>query len=377
MIKVHTRTLVALALAALVSLPAVRASAQEKTEKKWYNSVKVKGDVRVRYERIDQEDRALRNRGRIRARLGAAAKPSDELDVEIGIATGSKNDPVSRNQTFTGGFTPKEFLLDYAYVDWHPNQIKGLSLQGGKLKNPFTTVSDIIWDGDVTPEGAALKYVIGADWKLGLVGGAFAVEERSADDDTMLYGAQAKVQGPLSERVKATVGVSYYSFQEVSGKPLIDPAGKSSSHGNSYVQVVEDGETNKLYAYDYQMIEPFASLSFAFPIPVMAFANYCVNTDPDDNNIAYAAGLKLGAAKDPNSWELAYMYKKVEKDATLGLLTDSDAWGGGTDGKGHKISATYQISKNWKAGITYFISKKNLADEADYNRLQLDLVAKF
>lgn len=369
--------LVITTMAAVMSVMTAGAQEAKKEEKKWYDSVKIKGDVRVRHERIDEENKDVRNRERIRARLGANAKVSEEVDAAIGIASGSPDDPVSRNQTLTGGFTAKDFLLDYAYVDWHPNVIKGLNLLGGKMIRPFDAVSDIIWDGDVTPEGAALKYAFGEGWKVNVVGGAFAVEERSAADDTMLYGAQVKLSGSLAENLLAAIGVSYYQFENVQGFAVLDPAGKKSSYGNSVNSVVEDGKTNKLYKYGYELVEPFVSLSVTSPVPVTVFANYVNNMDPDDDNVGYAAGAKLGKANDPGTFELSYTYKKVEKDATLGLLTDSDAWGGGTDGKAHVISAGYQISKNWQAGITYFISKKGIEKDVDYTRLQLDLVAKF
>lgn len=376
--RTYVKTLSTLALAAVISLPAGSARAQEKKEKQnWYDTVKVGGDVRVRYERIDEDGKDVRNRARIRARLGASGKANEDVDVKIGLATGSADDPVSRNQTLTEGFTPKDILLDYAFVDWHPAQIEGLSLLGGKLINPFEAVTDVIWDGDVTPEGGAVKYTLGDEWKAQLVGAALTLEERSSDDDSMVYGAQLKLSGALSEMLSLAAGVSYYQFSNIEGFDVIDPAGKKSSYGNSTRSVVEDGVTNKVYAYEYQLVEPFVSLTANTPVPVTVFANYVRNTEPDDDNTGYGTGVKLGKAKDPGSFELSYLYKKVEKDATLGLLTDSDAWGGGTDGKAHKISAAYQINKNWQAGVTYFIATKGLEKDVDYNRLQLDLVAKF
>ena len=62
------------------------------------------------------------------------------------------------------------------------------------------------------------------------------------------------------------------------------------------------------------------------------------------------------------------------------MLTDSDRWGGGTDGKGHKIYGKYQIMKNLQAGVSYFKDKKKISDAAkttDYDRMQIDLVASF
>ena len=77
---------------------------------------------------------------------------------------------------------------------------------------------------------------------------------------------------------------------------------------------------------------------------------------------------------------MGYSYAELQKDATLGALTDSDRWGGGTDGKGHKFVAKYQIKKNLQIGASYFLDDKVIADASkttDYNRMQLDLIASF
>ena len=73
-------------------------------------------------------------------------------------------------------------------------------------------------------------------------------------------------------------------------------------------------------------------------------------------------------------------YTKLEKDATLGMFTDSDRWGGGTDGKGSKFYGKYQIMKNLQACVTFFLDQKKISAAdggTDYNRLQLDVQASF
>jgi len=344
----------------------------------WYENTKVKGDVRFRLERVDEDGKDNRDRARVRARLGAYTKVNDEVDVGIGLATGSSSDPVSRNQTLTGGFGPKDFLLDLAYVDYHPEMIKGLNLIGGKMKNPFIAVTDYIWDGDLTPEGAALKYKLGTEVQFLANAGAFWLEERSSDDEAMLYGAQAGLKMSPADKVTVLAGVSYYKFEHLEDYPLIDGSGKMSSFGNSKKSVVDSaGKTNFLYATEYGSIEPFVQLDFDLGVPVSLFGTFVSNQDADSDNKGYSFGGKLGKAKDPNTFELAYDYRRLEKDAWVGALADSDSWNGGTDGKGHKVSFKYQLQKNWQAGVTYFMDKKGLDKEVDYKRIQLDLVASF
>ncbi|MDH3994746.1 MAG: putative porin, partial [Gammaproteobacteria bacterium] len=69
----------------------------------------------------------------------------------------------------------------------------------------------------------------------------------------------------------------------------------------------------------------------------------------------------------------------LEADATLGLVTDSDFMGGGTDGKGHKFTGKYALAKKWTVGATYFDGTRgqDLGNDADYQRLMLDTVFKY
>lgn len=49
--------------------------------------------------------------------------------------------------------------------------------------------------------------------------------------------------------------------------------------------------------------------------------------------MGYQAGVIVGKASDPQSWEAAYFYKLVETDATVADLADSDFGNGGTNRK--------------------------------------------
>ena len=101
--------------------------------------------------------------------------------------------------------------------------------------------------------------------------------------------------------------------------------------------------------------------------------------DAADLDTAWAAGLKVGKASSPGTWELGYTYQDVEADALLGLVTDSDFAGGGTDANGHILRGAWAVNKQWKIGFTYFDNQRNMdvGDEEDYQRLMLDTAFKF
>jgi len=109
------------------------------------------------------------------------------------------------------------------------------------------------------------------------------------------------------------------------------------------------------------------------------FADFVVNTDVDENDTGYLFGAKYGSAKAPGTWDVSYFYEKLEADAVVGLITDSDFGGGGTDAKGHAIQGTYAFHDNWNFRATYFINDIALSsgNPRDFDRLMLDLAFKY
>ena len=77
----------------------------------WTDRIKIDGDFRYRYERIDPEGSDTRSRNRIRARANIRADVADNTEVGFGLATGGE-DPVSTNQTLGGGGTSKGVVAE-------------------------------------------------------------------------------------------------------------------------------------------------------------------------------------------------------------------------------------------------------------------------
>ncbi len=371
---------VLLALAA-VSCMASYASAQEAKKETWSDKLTLKGDLRYRYEYIDQEGKTERTRNRIRARVGLEAKPSDEVKVGVGLSTSEGGDPVSSNQTLGDGGSRKDIYFDYAYLSYSPVEVKGLKLTGGKMHNPFYMPADLVFDGDLNPEGVALQYTLGvADgFDLSVNGGYIWLEERSSDeDDAMMTGAQL-VAALKTEGMTAKFGAGLYTFNNVEGYGLL--VDETKAYGNDTVGGEEDLVTGEesplLYATGFDIMDLAAEIGLNVGIPVKLYGDYAVNNDADADDTGYMAGIKLGATKEPGSVSLDYNYRELEANAVLGAWTDSDFIGGGTDGKGHKISLAVQLTKVLTGAVTYFKNDKGLENSKDYDRLQVDVSAKF
>ncbi|MFA4986838.1 MAG: putative porin [Candidatus Brocadiia bacterium] len=352
----------------LVIVLAPRVAAAEDNKTAWAEKIKVYGDFRYRHEMIDEEGKDTRTRHRIRARIGVAVALSEEVNLDFRLATGG-TDPVSTNQSLGEGFSTKTFDLDYAMFTYSPVGFKGFSILGGKVKSPYLVPggSQLVWDGDLTPEGLAIKYApsIGKA-TLTVALGTFWVEERKAAADELLTGAQVSVKVPFEKGASLTLGVSYYSYSGIQGRaPTVGASGNSV-----------EGSWN--YLFGYKIAEGLAEFAFSVKeFPLMVFGDYMSNSEADDNKKAYMVGFRVNKVRDPGSWEVTYNYRRVEKDAVLGQFCDSDFIGGGTNGTGHTVGLTYQVSKAASFGITYMLDKKGVTSGTDYKRLQVDVNFKF
>lgn len=334
----------------------------------WVDKISMKGDFRYRHEWIDEAGKDTRDRQRIRARLYIDAQVTDTVKVKTGLATGS-DDPVSTNETLDNGFSTKDIKLDQAYFEWTPESAGGLAVWGGKMKMPFEAPekSDLVWDGDLSPEGLALLFRSDDSPFFATLSGLW-VDEKSSADDAFLYGAQAGLQ--FKGDVTFTLGASYYTYTEAKGfAPYYDPM---VAFGN---KVDMDGN----YINDFDIMEAFiAAKTKLGDLPFAIYAHYVTNGDADDDDTGYLAGFSLGSAKDAGQWAFKYNYRKLEANAVVGAFTDSDSGGGGTDIKGHKIGLEIGLAKNWTAGITYFMNDKKISTSSvDYDRGQIDLVFKY
>ena len=348
----------------------------------WTDRVSLDGDFRYRYERIDADGSDTRRRNRIRARTNITADVSDDVEVGFGLATGG-DDPVSTNQTLGGGGSSKGVALNLAYADW--NVMDGMHVIAGKFKNPLMRVAkqQLMWDGDWTPEGIAMTYK--RDWYFVNALGTYLESDSRRGNDAFNWGAQFGATGECGG-AKITGGVGYFSIS-AKGKttPYGDPSDPGDYFGNTAVQL--DGQAcgttpdaTCVYLYDYMLTEVFAEAAFDLgDWPTVVFFDYVNNSDADANDTGWTLGTRFGQAKDRGQFEFTYLYADKEADAVLGLLTDSDFAGGGSDNNGHFLQVNYGIAKNWTVGAQFFFNETDVASgsKSDYNRFMLDMQWKW
>lgn len=333
----------------------------------WTERMHWKGDFRPRYEYIDAEGKDSRNRNRIRARAELVAEISPTMVVGIGLASGSE-DPVSSNQTLGGGGSTKGLNLDLAYFDWKASQ--NMIVGAGKFKNPIkrTGGHNFLMDSDWRPEGINFRWA-GERLYFNSMFNYFEGDSKKGTEPT--YFMQGGIKLKPTDGLSLKLGAGYTVIDATAHSSFL---GDGDFFGNSFNPITDK------YLYDYHVVQGFAEFGFnLFDLPVLVFGDIIHNTEAPTNNDGYAVGFRLGKVKNPGDWDFRLAYQDLEADATLGLITDSDFGGGGTDVRGFVFKGGYGIAKNWTTNMTYILSENNLAagDPRDFDRLQLDLKFKF
>jgi hypothetical protein len=343
----------------------------------WASRIKMKGDVRFRWENVNAGD-IKKDRERIRARLAFLAKVNDEVDTEIRIATGT-GDRRSTNQTLGGSFDNKELWLDRAYIDWHPDWAYGTHAYLGKIKQVWYKEADMVWDNDINPEGVALKYshqFADTGLEMTAVGGYYIlvdsvdgegnVYQFSGDMDMFHVGLSGHMM--FNDTLSGNLGFNTYLYDDEDGN---NNAGSSLSDGNL-------GGKGNSSQQKFSVYETAASLLIKTDwLPIKLYGQYAFNSEARSGE---DTGWLIGANTKWKGFKLDYNYRYMEKNFAPGVFIDSDFNGGNTAAKGHKLKLAYTISKNFSVGAAYFAAQRfeNTAPDArNYDTFQMDLKAKF
>lgn len=340
----------------------------------WAANTQLKGDVRVRHENIHIEDEPDsggrdKDRQRIRARLGAFTQVNPEVEAGIQIASGGSKDARSTNQDLSDYFNKKDLWLDLAYIDFHPLQVPGLKVFGGKMKQPWVSLGDVIWDGDINPEGGAVTYSrkFGMNELFGSAGYYVLQDNIDGDGvqfehDLRLYAGQVGTRFFPGDSFKVTLGGSVYAYDKDEDSAALRVNGNTTD--------------------EFRLYEAFGQLDvIGLPLPLSLYGQYVINGAArgmdDDQDQAWLVGV-MTRLFDVG---VDYNYRDVQRNGVVGAFTDSDFASGYVGSRGHKLKLKYDLGKNFAVGATYFMAESDVAsrftDNASVNTLQVDVEAKF
>lgn len=379
------------------------------------------GDVRGRYESFyfDNANGVDRQRFRYRLRFGATMSLTDDFEAGFrltsseGATGGSGGDPISGNTTMQDNGSKKFIYLDTAYAKWKAINTPDLMLAAtiGKMDNPFA-FSDLVFDGDYTPEGAALQlaYSLTSQHSLKFNGGAFLLDELGAQsEDPYLYGGQLRLESAWNTKWASSLGVGWLAIENEQGLAgtvgtTVNPVpnqNRGNTRGPSANTSV--GALANALVYDFHPVIADAAVTYTldkFPLyhgafPIKLAGDFMHNPNAGSENQAWSAGVTFGKAGKKGLWEFSYRYKYLEANAWYEEFTDSDFgafyqtvpagdtgnYGSGTNVKGHVLKAAYSPYDALTLGVTAFftelINPNPLASESKTTRIQMDASLKF
>jgi len=440
----------------------------------WVNKVKISGDVRLRDElNLYADDNAEtlsganlyadilelndeggfacrivdptcgvlntsedRNRFRARARLGIQARLTDNLKFAMRVATSNDFSPVSTNQTLGNTGQGYEVQLDHVYLQYD-GMNRGFNwgtFTAGRIPNPWFS-TDLVWDEDLSFEGAAMTLRHRLAGKGDLLAmqdqskqifmtlGVFPIDEfEISSRDKWLAGAQVGAEMEFANQTKARLGVAYYDYMNITGKPnqlgstLNDfTAPEFVQKGNLLFDIANDTNLNGVddedrlaLASDYNIVNITGEIDFAqlAPYHVVLGLDVAKNVGYDEDEIldrigSVAAAFRNGGAaagtllKDRTwgysadllvgwpqmnklwDWQVFGSYKYLQRDAVLDAFTDSDFHLGGTDAQGYIVGGKLGLAKDvWLRG-RWLSANEIDGSPLGIDVLQLDLNAKF
>ncbi|NOY22138.1 MAG: porin [Acidobacteria bacterium] len=305
------------------------------------------GDLRLRYEYRDQDNVMNRGRARFRLRFNVKTKIDDNWSVGFRLASGSNNDPTSTNQSMDDNFTEKSIWIDRVYAVYKQGYF---TFTGGKMANPFVS-TNIIWDKDINPEGAAEQWFFGKTGYVTL--SQMVLNENSAESDAYLVA----VQGGLKFRY-FSFNLAWYSFNNyVENAP--------AARGNLF----ENGTEYTLIDF---LVKAHATDNLSF------WAEYVRNTNANDtistgNKENTAIGI--GFSYRYEDWKFKAKYADIEPNAVAGAFSDSDF--GYANRKGLKLAVERRLRKRVAFEVAFFDTKQSTDSENSAKTVQFDLKFKF
>jgi len=330
--------------------------------------IALKGDIRLRNQIEKKDGSEQRTRQRIQIRLKGKADVSDQTQVKFGLATGSA-DQRSTNQTLENSFQTPDIRLNYAFVSH--KMTDELTVFGGKMKNPLWTPSDLLWDSDINPDGAAFRYSRNMDlFELVLSTGVFVLDEQEKASDPFLIAIQPIAKMMIGD-IKATGGLGIYFTKNVNKNKNLGYKEDTDDYGNNrdkeYVTVVLSGQLDIYDQLGLELIRPFAELV------------YNTNNPASNAEKGGIAGVKFGH-KNVNgfkTWQVKASYRYLQSDAWLDVLPDSDAYGGETNSKGVEVALKYGLTKAVAVGLDIYSMDVISGSSEKQTLAQLDLSVKF
>ncbi|MEI6715961.1 MAG: putative porin [Verrucomicrobiota bacterium] len=348
--------------------------------------LKLSGDARLRFQHdindaqapstIDTNNVSQADRFRLRLRINADYKVSDNFFAGFGLQTNQAND--SGMQTFASGNNNGDYFQNYniylnkAFIGWNP--IAGVTLIGGKQRNPFYT-TDLVWDADINPTGFTERIDLNKvfnfnGFELALVAGQLAVSDNPESNpsartnrDGYIHEVQLIASAQVNAAIKATVAPAFYFTNGASVN------GNGGGANNGTVGTTNWATTDALQGLKVVLLPGDIGFKlvgkktkFLWDVAYNLDARrrdgvYAVGANNVDyagrDKLAWLVGFEIGENKNKGDWSFLANYRQIGLAAIDPLINDSDWAASNTNVAGYKASLRYNLGKATTLALTY------------------------
>jgi hypothetical protein len=346
-----------IACVAGVALLSSNASAQQESDSPW----SIYGDARVRAEFNDTEGGSDRHRMRMRLRAGAKYQASDSLKFNLRFVTGNSDDPNSVHQDAGDAFDTFNVSLDRLHFDWTMSE--HVNMVFGKFGNPVfrnPIYGELVWDGDVAPEGLAFVCDYDAfDFSFG----QYAVAENTNGQSEDAWMSVTSFDTDFSD---LSLGGSYSHYGNMNGKGIEadDNRGNAISVADSYLS--DFGIADIVLAYNLDNITLSAEL--------------IENLRADDN--VDASGMAVGVSFKTEAGDKFYIqHQSIDQDAVFTGFSQDDTLSQASNYEGQILGYKTKLDNGlgmhvWGMAVTPIDESIAGFDNTEY-RFRVDFNLKF
>lgn len=329
------------------------------------------GDIRLRSEYLDNknfDENRYAWRQRIRMRFGFKAAITETIEAGIRMATGGTNYQATGNQSFdTSNFADFNFDLDRVYVSYRPDD--SFKIIGGKFSHPFYCPTEIVWDQDIQPTGAAELFTLpkhGLSLKLA----QYVIRETDrangapvGDSNSELFVEQLVWKSQRDSTFSAALGAAHYQFSN--SKQL--RADARTSH--------TDFLTNKNFGTgltgpvsDFSVLNVNGHLMYrGLGVPLTLIGEYVNNlgaktlsvngTDFGDEGVAWGIMGYAGVLKNAGDFRAGVGYFEFEADSVVANFNSDDLQE--TNVNSIMVDISYQLVPNVVLQYDGYYQKRN------------------
>ena len=332
------------------------------------------GDLRLRYEsNFSDSDGRNRDRVVLRARLRGTYEIFGALSVGAQFTTGDPDDPNSSDVTLSNFNDDLAVSLDQI---WLRAKIGKSQLTGGKVPLPFKR-TDMVWDGDVHPEGLSATYGshITRAVSVRAAGLYFFIDENIGGADSRMIGGQLGITAKIDPMLSVDASAGYYDYR------------LKSVLGGDVGDFRSNRFANGRYLSDFDLVDLIGSATWAglgTRWPVSLTANYVNNVGATTSaNDGISLNLAAGRLSQRGDWRIGYGFAQTGVDAVFAAFSE-DNTALGSNYIQHNLSIDYVLRPHLTVNGTFYRYRLKSAFDAVandptewLNRLRINLLADF